>query len=322
MVVSLTLLMALQVTQTGITGVVRDDLTGSPLWGVVVTLSDIDQQAVTDERGRFRFTRLSPGPHHLVLRIEGFEPRTLHALVPRGSELELGIALQPAPIELKGITVTPPLAIRGTEAEGSERQAVRSMTLAAVRNHPLLAEADVFQALAGGDVATAPESPSGVHIRGGSSGQTRYELDGIPVLTPYHAAGLFSAWNPDALASIQWSASSVGSMSSLSGAVSGVTRAPGSASRGVAVLSTTQARVTMDGPILAGGYGYLVSVRSGFPGGAMPRSEASRIRGESGDFLAKVELPIAGGATPSARLRQRERAEHGDAGRRSGGELE
>ena len=113
----------------------------------------------------------------------------------------------------------------------------------------------------------------------------------------------------------------VGSMSSLSGAVSGVTRAPGSASRGVAVLSTTQARITMDGPISAGGYGYLVSVRSGFPGGAIPGQRRPGF-GVSRETSGQSRATDCWGATPSARLRQRERAEHGGAGRRRGGELE
>ncbi len=64
-----------------------------------------------------------------------------------------------------------------------------SLSLAAVRDHPLLAEPDVLQAPGGGEVALRPEAPSGIHVRGGASDQVAYLLDGIPVFSPYHAAG-------------------------------------------------------------------------------------------------------------------------------------
>lgn len=58
------------------------------------------------------------------------------------------------------------------------------------------------QALGGGDVVLSPESPSGGQVRGGGSDQTAYLLDGIPGFSPYHGAGVFSAWNPDALSQL------------------------------------------------------------------------------------------------------------------------
>ena len=50
---------------------------------------------------------------------------------------------------------------------------------------------------------SAPKRRAGSSIRGGASDQTAYLLDGIPVFSPYHAAGTFSAWNPDALERLQ-----------------------------------------------------------------------------------------------------------------------
>ena len=66
----------------------------------------------------------------------------------------------------------------------------RESSIAALRNHPLLGEPDAFQALAGGEVVLRAESPSGVHLRGGASDQTAYLLDGIPVFSPFHSAGV------------------------------------------------------------------------------------------------------------------------------------
>ncbi len=102
------------------------------------------------------------------------------------------------------------------------------MTMSEVRNDPLLAEPDAFQAFQGGEVVLQQETPNGVHIRGGAADQTQYVLDGIPVFNPYHAGGVFSAWNPDVLSSLELTSSptSSASIDALSGTIAGMTRAP------------------------------------------------------------------------------------------------
>ncbi len=294
MAVPLALLLAVQVAQAGVGGTIRGELTGVPLGGALITLSDLDRAVLTDAQGRFGFGALPPGPHHVTIARHGYESRTLHALVPRTGQLELNIALQPAPVELDGLVVEPRLPIRGTEDVSRVREPVESVSIAAIRNHPLLAEPDVFRVLEGGDVAVLPESPTGLHVRGGASSHTGYEIDGIPVLTPVHAGGIFSAWNADAISSVHLTRATSGVLPSLAGTVVGATRAPGSVQHGTAAVSTTQARMTVHGPLTSGA-GYVLSLRSGFPGGISAPSDPAKIRGESGDLLAKVELPFFGG---------------------------
>ena len=295
MSVPLALLLAVQVAQSGVSGTVRDEFTGHPLAGALMVLSDLDRKVLTDREGRFGFDELFPGPHHLTITRQGFESRTLHALVPRTGQVEVNVALQPALVELEGLVVEPRLPISGVEDLRPTKGPAEAISLAAVRNHPLLAEADVFRVLEGGDVTVMPESPAGLHVRGGASSHTAYELDGIPVLAPFHAAGLFSAWNPDALTRVYLTRASSGVLPSLSGTVVGVTRAAGGVARGTAAVSTTHARMTVDGPLSSGAASYMFSVRSGFPSGVVTPHDPERIRGESGDLLAKVELQLLGG---------------------------
>lgn len=289
------LLLAVQVAQSGVSGSVRDELTGAPLADAVVALPDLDRSVRTDAAGRFLFLDLAPGPHHLTVARHGFAPRTVHALVPRGSVLELTLALEPVPLELEGLVVEPRLSIRGADPPGPATGLPGPVTIAAVRNHPLLAEPDVFRALEGVDATSLPEAHAGLHLRGGAAGHTGYEIDGIPVLGPVHAAGLFSAWDPDVLSSVRWSRSSASVVPSLSGTVSAITRSPGGVTRARSVLSTTQARASTEGPLGAGGAGYVVSARHGFAGPLAATRDPAKIGGEAGDVLGKVELPLAGG---------------------------
>ena len=288
---------ATQATQASLTGVVRDGETGAPIVGAVVALTDLDRAGTTDAAGRYVLTEVPAGPQHLSVHFIGYTPRTLHALVPREGRLELDITLRAEPLHLPTLEVRPPVALRGLDAADSNAYPDRSSSIAAVWNHPLLAEPDALQALSGGEVVLKAESPSGLHIRGGAADQTAYLLDGIPVFSPYHAAGMFSAWNPDALASLQLTASIPAPERpvALSGLVAAFTRAPGSRFRAQGGTSSTQARITADGPIGARGAGFLVSVRSGFPGSLAPEEESSYLRGETADWLAKVELPAVGG---------------------------
>ncbi len=79
-------------------------------------------------------------------------------------------------------------------------------------------------------------------------------LDGIPVFNPYHVGGMFTAWNPDALATLEVSTSSPSPdlPPSLSGTIAATTRSPGSRHEMQGSLSTDQARLTMHGPIAGG----------------------------------------------------------------------
>ena len=305
------LLFLLQVSQATVTGVVRGGEARSPLVGAVVALPDLNRTTTTDASGRYSLTNVPAGPQHITVRFIGHTPHTLHALVPPSGTLEINVALKAEPYHLPTLTVQPSL-VRLPGLDDTDSSAAfpdRSTTIAAVRNHPLLSEPDAFQALSAGEVVMQPEQPSGVHIRGGATDQTGFLLDGIPVFNPYHAAGIFSAWNPDALATLRLTSAipEASDHAALSGTIAGATRTPGSRITTQGGLSTTQARITVDGPIGIAGAGFLVSLRTGLPATFAPGDEASYLQGETGDWLAKLELPALGGPAPRPRLRQRQR---------------
>lgn len=293
---ALSSLVLLQAPSATVQGTVRDAESGAPLPGAIVGLPDLRRTATVGPDGRYRFADVPPGIQHITVRFLGFAPRTLHALVPPQGALEINLSLRAVALHLRPIEVRRPMAFRGVE-DDSVGFPDRSVSIAMVRDHPLLAEPDGLMALEGGEVVLQPESPSGVHVRGGGSDQTGYLLDGIPVLSPYHAGGLFSAWNPDALAGLRLSASgpSSGYADALSGTIAAVTRTPGSRLQSQASLGTSQARLTVDGPIGATGAAFLLSVRSGFAGSFAPSGEASYLRGRSGDRLITLEAPAIGG---------------------------
>ena len=291
-----TLLVALQATDAAIVGQVRDADSGEPVAGVVITLTDIARTTISDSLGRYTLASIPPGPHHVTVRRIGYSIRALRALVPRTGELRLDIALRRDPLRLPSIAVRPSETRKGAAREPLG-DSDRSVSDVAIRDHPLLAEPDAFMALAGGSVVLRAESPSGMHLGGGASDQTAYLLDGIPVFNPYHVAGTFSAFNPDALerVGVSWRPGAASTVEALSGTVAASTRTAASRPEVQASLSTTQARITLHGPAGLPGSTYLIGVRTGFPGFIAPEREPSYLHGESGDLVAKVEMPVLGG---------------------------
>jgi len=155
---------------------------------------------VTDARGRYQLREVPPGPQHVRVERIGYRARTVHALVPPFGVLTIDRTLRAEPVPLAGITARAPPAAADAVV-GDPPLAERGLTPAALRDDPLLGEPDALAALSGGVVVVAPEMPAGVHIRGGATDHTAFTMDGIPILNPVHAAGVFGAWNPDAHAS-------------------------------------------------------------------------------------------------------------------------
>ena len=286
-----------QGSQATVVGTVRDAESGEPIAGAVVELSDLGRGAATDSLGGYAFAGVPPGPQHLRVALLGYEGRTLHLLVPRTGRLAVDVALRGRPIELRSLVVAPPRPVRGLDPGDSTAFPDRGVSASALAHHPLFAQPDAFRALAGGEVVVDPEAASGLHIRGGAADQTAFLLDGIPILNPYHANGLFSAWNPDALdrLSLLSAAPPPGLPPALSGVVSALTREPGARFGAQGAVSTAEARVTVDGPAGLGDAGYLLSWRSGFAGSPAPSSEASYVGGEATDVLGGLRAPLLGG---------------------------
>ena len=279
-----------------VVGTVRDADSGRPIPGATVTVTDLDLAASTDSLGRYGFHEIPAGPHHLGVRLLGYAPHWMHVLVPRQGEIEVDVSLNPAPVLIRALEVRAPLLLRGLEGGEPVVFPDRRSSIAAIRNHPLLSEPDALQAVAGGEVVVHPESPAGVHVLGGASDQTAYLLDGIPVFSPYHAAGLASAWNPDVLARLDLVSSTHADeyTHTLSGAIDGATREPGDRFAAQGGVSTSQMRLTVDGP-LGSGAGYVLSTRSGFAGLVGRLHDPSHLQGETTDWLAKLEGPLLGG---------------------------
>jgi len=279
-------LLLLQAVATGsITGTLRDATTGTALSGVLVSVLDLNRTAVTDADGRYALTHVPSGGHRLLVRRIGYAPRTLAALIPADGAVEIAIELRAEPVVLSPVDGSDGPELLAPDAR---------VDIASLRNHPLLAEPDAFQALGGGVVALQPEAPAGMHVRGGAADQVAYVLDGFPVLSPYHSGESFSAWNPDALAEAELQPASE-TWDALSGVVAASSRAVGAEHHVQTGLSTTQARVTLDGPLGSSGAGYLWSYRTSFPGFPAPQREATYLRGETGDQLGKLEAPFGGG---------------------------
>jgi Carboxypeptidase regulatory-like domain len=290
-------LLALQASgPASVAGIVRDGETDRPLANVTVQLTDLARSTLTDQSGHYLLRDVPAGPQHLTVRFIGYAPRTLDALVPRQGRLDINVVLRPRPVPLPPIVITTPLSPTGDQWHPFSL-ADRTTTVGDIRLNPLLAEPDILQSASGGDVVMDPEAPTGVHIRGGGSDQTSYLLDGIPVLSPYHVGGLFTAWNPDALAELELSTSSPSPAlpETMSGTIAASTRTPGDRISVLGSVSTSQARLTLDGPLGAAGAGYLVSARTGFVPGFSSNMEASYLASEAFDVLAKLQVTALGG---------------------------
>jgi hypothetical protein len=290
------ILFAMQASLATITGTVQDSDTGEPLAGAEVALPDLSRSTATDGDGVYVLRGVPEGERTLSVRFVGRSPRTLRAIVPSQGLLTIDIVLVPEPLHLPPFEVRAQALDRTADLRAPGTTATRALTMEQVRLDPALSEPDAFQAFEGGDVVLRAESPSGVHIRGGAADQTAYAIDGVPVFSPYHAGGIFSALNPEALEGLQLSfaGSSPAHASTLSGTIAGVSRAPGSQHRTQGSVSNSQARVTLDGP-LGSSAGYQLSIRSGFPGIFPSGDEASYVGAEIGDAFAKLEGRALGG---------------------------
>lgn len=244
-----------------VSGTVRAEGSHEPV-PATVELRELGRRARTDERGYFVMADVRPGTWTIRARAPGYREVAREIRVPESGTLRLELELAPSPVELAGIEVrsTSGATTSAQAGPGSTRLDARSVKLV-----PALAEVDVLRAMQTlPAVAAASDFSSALYVRGGSPDQTLLLLDGVPLFNPYHLGGIFAAFDPDAVASVELLAGAVPARigDRLAGVVDVQTRDGGRdhfrARGSVGMISS---RATLDGPLPGGGGSYLFSVR-------------------------------------------------------------
>jgi hypothetical protein len=293
---ALSSLAAVQLAGATLHGTVTDGATGEPIATATVSLPELHLMALTDASGRYTLARLPPGLQHVEVAHLGYEGRALHAFVPAGGGVELHVALDRRPVPLDEVIVTARPALPELRVSDADPAVDARASSAWFHRDPRSPEPDPLASLTGVGVARSPEVAGGLHVRGGAADHVAFLLNGLPILSPYHAGAAFSAWDPGALASVELSSAfpRPGSTAALAGQVHGETLAPGDRLRTRGALSATQARVSLDAP-LPFGAGLLLSVREPFAGLAQGRDEPALLRGDTSDRLLVLHTPLLGG---------------------------
>jgi hypothetical protein len=192
------------VLEGSITGRFEGELRALPHALLEIVTDGVRRTALADSTGRYRLSGLRPGDARLAVSHAGYTPVSVVVSVPDGSSLSLDLELRGAPLTLPPIDVLTDAA-RPLDGEITDRRLpdnpIAEVELHALDLGPGVAQAgllDVVAALPGNDPADATDV---LFMRGSTTDLKLVLLDGVPVYTPFHVAGLMRSFEPDVLGS-------------------------------------------------------------------------------------------------------------------------
>lgn len=228
-------------------GYVRDASTGSPLPLTTVELVGHPQVVMTDQQGYFSIT---VPEERVTVKFSNVGKKETQRQLLMHSSGRLDIEMENRIYALDEVVVT------GAGGTGVTRtqMGIERLSIATIRQTPtVFGEADVIRVvLTLPGVQSVSEGSGGFNVRGGSTDQNLVLFNDATIYNPSHFFGFFSAFNPDAVSSIELYKSSMparfgGRLSS----VLDVTAKEGnrndfSGSGGIGLLT---GRLTLEGPL-------------------------------------------------------------------------
>jgi hypothetical protein len=167
-----------------------------PLGNASVFVEDINLSTTTDQNGRYELT-MPAGEHVMTVRSVNFSDKVIDLKIYESGTLD--IEMEEMPIVLEEVEVN-------DQAILTSRLGQTSLQMKDLKRAPaFLGEVDVIKQIqmqAG--VTTVGEVASGFNVRGGSVDQNLVLFDGIPIFNTSHALGFFTAFNSDAVNSVNF----------------------------------------------------------------------------------------------------------------------
>ncbi len=184
-----------------INGYLHDTATGEPLMYANVILKNTGIGAASDVAGYFNIIDIPAGKYTLTVSMIGYEKTEKEVFVLSGLEERHDFNVNPKSIEGDEVIVT------GDRQRFEKEIEVSSVNLSMreVKIMPAFIEADIFrtaQLLPG--VQTSSDFSSALVVRGGSPDENLIMLDGIEIYNPFHLGGVFSTFNADAIADVEF----------------------------------------------------------------------------------------------------------------------
>lgn len=177
-------------TKATVSGAVVAADTKAPVAYALVHLPDAGLQAVTDNKGEFRFKAVSAGKHKVEVTFLGYEPLETVVTVKAGDN-NVKLELQPANFRVEDVVVT---------AEAGKAGAATSSTISrtAIDHIQSTSLSDVMNLLPGSTVQSTDNltlaQASTFSIRGGSSLGTAVIMDGTPLSNNSNMQNMTSAF--------------------------------------------------------------------------------------------------------------------------------
>ena len=175
--------------QTVVTGTVVDSSSGEPVPRATVRAAGTYAGTAAGEDGRFSL-RMPAGRRTLRVGAVGYATATRSLPVGRDSA-EVTVRLRARSVPLGHVTV------EADRTTSETRPFTFTIRPASVKQAPGLGEPDVIRAAASLPGISQPNDiDARLNVRGGSSDQNQYLLDGVEIYNPTHLFGLYGAYNP------------------------------------------------------------------------------------------------------------------------------
>ncbi len=174
-------------------GTVTDGKTGEAIIGATILVQNTTMGGASDVRGNYSVS-LSPGVYNLVISSIGYEPKT-YAIKLIGNGV-LNVELFDQSIKLDEVIVS---AQRADKNVKSNQMSIIELDKKTIKQLPsLFGEKDVIKSLTMmPGVSSVGEFGAGINVRGGSSDQNLFLMEGTPIFNSSHVFGLISVVNPD-----------------------------------------------------------------------------------------------------------------------------
>ena len=178
-----------------ITGRFQDEVHALPFAMVEAAIGVIRRRVITDEDGRYAVSDLPSGDVTVSVTHAGYEPLSLVVVVPEEGSVAVDLELLAKPVDLR------PLDVRTGEyrlrpGDGVTEGTMSELEMQALDLGPGLGQAgivDVLNSLPGADPGDATDV---LFMRGTTADTKLVLLDGVPVYSPFHVAGLLRTFEP------------------------------------------------------------------------------------------------------------------------------